>query len=172
MTHAVCNRIFVSSLFFPFCVAVKLTILLPRANTFGVPFYFSFRPVPPPLGVFFLLAAAVSTGREEVQAFLTRKWSKEQGYRLKKHLWSFEVGACVRACALTLCPKRKDRFGIQIYIQTILTFPDRVVCANQVLLETVGLFRRFGTPINIQRILTRSVFRQSGICQSCFSSIL
>lgn len=30
-------------------------------------------------------------GREEVQAFLTRKWSKEQGYRLKKHLWAFEV---------------------------------------------------------------------------------
>lgn len=30
-------------------------------------------------------------GREAVQEFLTRKWSKEQGYRLKKHLWSFEV---------------------------------------------------------------------------------
>ncbi|CAN0015222.1 unnamed protein product [Ectocarpus sp. 6 AP-2014] len=32
----------------------------------------------------------IFAGREEVQAFLTRKWSKEQGYRLKKHLWSFE----------------------------------------------------------------------------------
>ncbi|CAM9597962.1 unnamed protein product [Discosporangium mesarthrocarpum] len=29
-------------------------------------------------------------GREAVQEFLTRKWSKENGYRLKKHLWSFE----------------------------------------------------------------------------------
>lgn len=32
----------------------------------------------------------IFAGREEVQAFLTRKWSKEQGYRLKKHLWAFE----------------------------------------------------------------------------------
>ena len=32
-----------------------------------------------------------------MQAFLTRKWSKEQGYRLKKHLWAFEVCVCVCA---------------------------------------------------------------------------
>lgn len=28
-------------------------------------------------------------GRDEVQAFLTRKWQKELDYRLKKELWSF-----------------------------------------------------------------------------------
>lgn len=28
-------------------------------------------------------------GREEVKAFLTRKWQKELGYRLKKELWGF-----------------------------------------------------------------------------------
>src|SRR5512143_838896 len=28
-------------------------------------------------------------GREEVQAFLKRKWQKEQGYKLKKELWCF-----------------------------------------------------------------------------------
>ena len=29
------------------------------------------------------------TGREEVKAFLIRKWDKEQGYKLKKDLWAF-----------------------------------------------------------------------------------
>lgn len=28
-------------------------------------------------------------GREEVKAFLTRKWEKENGYKLKKTLWSY-----------------------------------------------------------------------------------
>ncbi|WP_256009399.1 nuclear transport factor 2 family protein [Desertivirga xinjiangensis] len=28
-------------------------------------------------------------GREEVVAFLTEKWKKERGYKLKKELWSF-----------------------------------------------------------------------------------
>ncbi|NOS91662.1 MAG: nuclear transport factor 2 family protein [Cyclobacteriaceae bacterium] len=28
-------------------------------------------------------------GREEVQAFLTRKWQKELDYKLKKELWGF-----------------------------------------------------------------------------------
>ncbi len=28
-------------------------------------------------------------GREEVKQFLTRKWQKELGYRLKKELWGF-----------------------------------------------------------------------------------
>jgi len=28
-------------------------------------------------------------GREEVQAFLTRKWQKELDYKLKKELWAF-----------------------------------------------------------------------------------
>ena len=28
-------------------------------------------------------------GREEVKAFLVRKWEKEQDYRLKKELWCF-----------------------------------------------------------------------------------
>ena len=28
-------------------------------------------------------------GREEVKAFLTRKWEKENDYKLKKTLWSF-----------------------------------------------------------------------------------
>ena len=28
-------------------------------------------------------------GREEVVAFLTRKWEKELGYKLKKELWGF-----------------------------------------------------------------------------------
>ena len=28
-------------------------------------------------------------GREEVKAFLQRKWEKEVGYRLKKELWGF-----------------------------------------------------------------------------------
>lgn len=28
-------------------------------------------------------------GREEIRAFLTRKWQKEQDYRLKKELWGF-----------------------------------------------------------------------------------
>ncbi len=28
-------------------------------------------------------------GREEVVAFLTRKWAKEQDYRLRKNLWAF-----------------------------------------------------------------------------------
>jgi nuclear transport factor 2 (NTF2) superfamily protein len=28
-------------------------------------------------------------GREEVKAFLNRKWEKELGYRLKKELWGF-----------------------------------------------------------------------------------
>jgi len=28
-------------------------------------------------------------GRDEVVAFLTRKWEKELGYRLKKELWGF-----------------------------------------------------------------------------------
>ena len=29
-------------------------------------------------------------GREEVTAFLTRKWEKELGYKLKKELWGFK----------------------------------------------------------------------------------
>lgn len=29
------------------------------------------------------------TGREEVQAFLTRKWAAEQDYALRKSLWTF-----------------------------------------------------------------------------------
>ncbi len=29
------------------------------------------------------------TGRTEIQAFLTRKWEKEQDYRLRKELWCF-----------------------------------------------------------------------------------
>ena len=28
-------------------------------------------------------------GREAIRAFLTRKWSRELGYRLKKELWGF-----------------------------------------------------------------------------------
>ena len=28
-------------------------------------------------------------GREEIRAFLQRKWSREHGYRLKKSLWAF-----------------------------------------------------------------------------------
>jgi len=28
-------------------------------------------------------------GRDEVKAFLYRKWEKEQGYKLKKELWGF-----------------------------------------------------------------------------------
>lgn len=28
-------------------------------------------------------------GRDEVKAFLTRKWQKEQSYKLKKELWDF-----------------------------------------------------------------------------------
>ena len=28
-------------------------------------------------------------GREEVKVFLTRKWAKENGYKLKKELWGF-----------------------------------------------------------------------------------
>ena len=28
-------------------------------------------------------------GRDEIRAFLTRKWQKELGYRLKKELWAF-----------------------------------------------------------------------------------
>lgn len=30
------------------------------------------------------------TGREEVRAFLTRKWTREQEYRLVKEIWAFE----------------------------------------------------------------------------------
>ena len=30
-----------------------------------------------------------SHGREEIRAFLRRKWAKENGYRLKKELWGF-----------------------------------------------------------------------------------
>ena len=30
-------------------------------------------------------------GREEIRAFLTRKWQKELDYRLKKELWAFEA---------------------------------------------------------------------------------
>jgi hypothetical protein len=30
-------------------------------------------------------------GREEIRAFLTRKWQKELDYRLKKELWTFEA---------------------------------------------------------------------------------
>ena len=29
-------------------------------------------------------------GREEVKAFLTKKWQKEQAYKLKKELWDFK----------------------------------------------------------------------------------
>ena len=29
-------------------------------------------------------------GREEVAAFLTRKWERERDYRLRKNLWAFE----------------------------------------------------------------------------------
>ncbi len=32
---------------------------------------------------------AFINGREEVQAFLTEKWEKEQEYKLKKELWGF-----------------------------------------------------------------------------------
>jgi len=30
-------------------------------------------------------------GREEIRAFLTRKWERELDYRLKKELWAFEA---------------------------------------------------------------------------------
>ncbi|NDL62827.1 DUF1348 family protein [Enterobacteriales bacterium SAP-6] len=33
--------------------------------------------------------AEIVTGREEVVAFLTRKWSRERDYRLIKELWAF-----------------------------------------------------------------------------------
>ena len=29
-------------------------------------------------------------GREEIVAFLTKKWQKEKGYKLKKYLWCYE----------------------------------------------------------------------------------
>ena len=29
------------------------------------------------------------TGRDAIRAFLTRKWARENGYRLRKTLWSF-----------------------------------------------------------------------------------
>jgi nuclear transport factor 2 (NTF2) superfamily protein len=29
------------------------------------------------------------TGREEIRAFLTRKWARENDYRLRKELWAF-----------------------------------------------------------------------------------
>jgi nuclear transport factor 2 (NTF2) superfamily protein len=29
------------------------------------------------------------TGRDEIRAFLTRKWQRELDYRLRKELWSF-----------------------------------------------------------------------------------
>jgi nuclear transport factor 2 (NTF2) superfamily protein len=29
------------------------------------------------------------TGRDEIRAFLKRKWTRENGYRLKKSLWTF-----------------------------------------------------------------------------------
>ena len=29
------------------------------------------------------------TGREEIREFLTRKWAREQDYRLRKELWTF-----------------------------------------------------------------------------------
>ncbi|WP_433245789.1 nuclear transport factor 2 family protein [Streptosporangium sp. CA-135522] len=29
------------------------------------------------------------TGREEIKAFLTRKWAEENGYALRKQLWAF-----------------------------------------------------------------------------------
>lgn len=29
------------------------------------------------------------SGRDAIEAFLTRKWHKERDYRLRKHLWSF-----------------------------------------------------------------------------------
>lgn len=31
------------------------------------------------------------TGREAIEAFLVRKWAKEQDYRLVKELWGFRV---------------------------------------------------------------------------------
>ena len=30
------------------------------------------------------------TGRDEIVAFLTRKWEREQGYALRKSLWAYE----------------------------------------------------------------------------------
>jgi len=39
------------------------------------------------------------TGREEIVAFLTRKWARESGYRLIKELWGFkENRMAVRFC--------------------------------------------------------------------------
>lgn len=34
--------------------------------------------------------AEIFSGREKIIEFLTRKWQKELGYRLKKELWCFE----------------------------------------------------------------------------------
>lgn len=35
-------------------------------------------------------------GRDEVKAFLYRKWEKEQGYKLKKELWEFDENGYMR----------------------------------------------------------------------------
>ncbi|MFT5422197.1 MAG: nuclear transport factor 2 (NTF2) superfamily protein [Candidatus Endobugula sp.] len=34
--------------------------------------------------------AEIFSGREKIIEFLTRKWQKEMGYRLKKELWCFD----------------------------------------------------------------------------------
>ena len=50
-------------------------------------------------------------GREEVVQFLTRKWAKENGYRLRKELFSFtdhkiavQVSICATSCVSPLTP--------------------------------------------------------------------
>lgn len=45
----------------------------------------------PPTFLYRCIDFFFNLGRDQVKAFLTRKWEKEQGYRLKKHLWAFEV---------------------------------------------------------------------------------
>jgi uncharacterized protein len=41
-------------------------------------------------------------GRAEIEAFLTRKWSRELDYRLIKKLWAFKENRIARALRLRM----------------------------------------------------------------------
>ena len=58
-----------------------------------------------------------------MEAFLTRKWKKELGYRLKKHLWAFEV-FIMCSCNHSVEPSVRTTFG-NINMVILLTFSHR-----------------------------------------------
>lgn len=78
-------------------------------------------------------------GREAIKEFLTRKWAKEQGYRLMKELWyatttsnpSVALPSASNECVQWLCPQAKCALSCRILAPTIFAHAVQVLYKQQ-----------------------------------------